>query len=184
MDKSDLTSNTTWAEFSDSLPEIDDYYKSKEISTKEHTYLSEVIDIIDKMSDDLMESACSIIALRKVELRVLSDVNLTQSSVALILSTTSVTRNSIQYWAREAQDKTSIWFDDSSDIIAVAKGVKDTVKKDAKGAVKGGTAGGVKSGGQPAGVLIGAAVGAVKGSAGAAIAAGAKKAWKGLKSLF
>ena len=175
-----LNLQTTWEEFSASLPEIDELLKNEEISAQEHNHLSYIIAVIDSLDDDLSRVPEIIEAIKEAELKIISDQELSQNSMALLLSTTSVARRSTEYWSKEVQDNLRGWFDNSTDIVIVAnkKDAKDTIKKDVKGAVKGG---GTKLILGPTAIAIGAGIGAIKGSAGKAIVKGAKKLWQWIR---
>jgi hypothetical protein len=180
----DTRPDVSWSVFADEIPRVDRLLKEGTISEVQHRYLREVEEAVDALGPDL-DASPPVRALSDIERRVAGDESLDETDKALLLSTASVARHSTEYWAREANDPSSIWFDPEDPAVSsggtttIAKGV---VSSDLVGAAVGAAAG--AAGGTPATVAGGAALGAIKASAGEAIKKGVKKLWGKIKSLF
>jgi hypothetical protein len=178
-----LDSRATWSQLSDAIPEVDGLLRNGDISKTEHKYLRAVMDNLRTL-DRGLSTALIQRSFREIELLVQSDAELADSRKALLLSSISVARHSLDYWVRELKDGSSIWLDPadmdvSSEPSTIAKGV---VGKDVVGAVQGAAVG--SAGGTPASTAGGAIVGAIRGSAGGAIKKGVKALWGKIKGLF
>jgi hypothetical protein len=174
-----------WSESADAIAGIDGLLDEGTISEAQHRYLREIEGAIDTTGHDL-ETAPALRALSDIETRVAGDDGLDETDKALVLSTASVARHSAEYWAREAHNPSSIWFDPADPDVSsdgTTTIAKSTIGSDAKGAVEGAVVG-LATGGTPAAVAGGAAAGAIKASAGKQITKGIKKIWGKIKSLF
>jgi hypothetical protein len=74
------------------------------------SYLLEIRDIVERIEPDRGPAAtCSMLS--QMERRIVEDRELSETAEALLLSTTSVARHSVEYRMHEAQTGDSIWFD-------------------------------------------------------------------------
>lgn len=176
--------HVAWSALAEEIIDSGELLDQGKISASEHRYLNQIEGVVDQLGQELDSPALreSLVAL---ESRISDDPELTENAKALLLSTASVARHSAEFWSREAQAGTSIWFDPADPDVAgggtttIAKGV---VGKDVAGAAQGGAVG--AAGGTPASVAGGAVVGAIRGSAGAAIKKGLKSLLGKIKGLF